>query len=101
MLQCKSKTEPVNGLGFFEQLKMTPTDDLKIEESSSEEPSVNFETQQAIVKLAAQQPNDVRKSERLGHGKALVRNDFTPGAKIGDGAYGTVFKVQFQDRAVE
>ncbi len=33
--------------------------------------------------------------------KALARSDFTQGSRIGDGAYGTVFKVQFQEHAVE
>ena len=30
-----------------------------------------------------------------------MRSDFTSGTKIGDGAYGTVLKVQFQDLSVE
>ena len=53
--------------------------------------------------MSPQEPSPVeaRKSGRLGQSKILQRTDFTPGNKIGDGAYGTVFKVQFQDRAVE
>jgi len=31
----------------------------------------------------------------------LVRADFTAGAKIGEGAYGTVFKVNFVNEATE
>lgn len=33
--------------------------------------------------------------------KNFNRNNFTTGQKIGDGAYGTVFKVQFKDEAME
>jgi len=33
--------------------------------------------------------------------KDLTRTDFTPGAQIGSGAYGTVYKVQFVDRNKE
>ncbi len=54
----------------------------------------------------------VLNSDRMRHGpqprksgslrlRPLVRNDFTQGTKVGDGAYGTVFKVQFQDSDLE
>ena len=33
--------------------------------------------------------------------KPLVRGDFTQGTKVGDGAYGTVFKVQFVNPSTE
>ena len=33
--------------------------------------------------------------------KPLTRNDFTAGTRIGDGAYGTVFKVQFSGNELE
>jgi 3-phosphoinositide dependent protein kinase-1 len=33
--------------------------------------------------------------------KGLARTDFTPGAQIGSGAYGVVYKVQFADHEKE
>ena len=33
--------------------------------------------------------------------KVLTRSDFTPGAAIGTGAYGTVYRVQFKEYEVE
>ena len=42
-----------------------------------------------------------RRKSTMTKSKALTRANFTTGLKMGDGAYGTVFKVQFLDEAVE
>lgn len=53
--------------------------------------------EEALAETATpiQTPINNRKSGALNKMRPLTRGDFTIGSKIGDGAYGTVIKVQF------
>lgn len=85
---ARNLTEPPTRSGFYDKKQVNSQVASRSDSDGDRHQRQSQETRDAVKINGPKQ-------------KVLSRTDFSQGSKIGDGAYGTVYKVQFHDEAVE